>query len=62
MCSIMCAVNEIGVLESSRYIWLMLPPKQNTLQYEYAYFHMLRGENAISPSFYLQQKVLKKFK
>jgi len=35
----MRAGNEIeGLLESSPYIWLMLPPKENTLQYEYVFF------------------------
>ena len=44
------------VLESSPYIWLMLPPKESTLQYEYAYLYTLRAENAMSPFFSCQKK------
>jgi hypothetical protein len=41
MFSIKFAVNRIeGILESGPYVWLMLPPKENAVHYEYAYFHM----------------------
>jgi len=53
----MCAANKIeGLLESSPYIWLILPPKENKLQCEYAYLYTLLSENAISPFFSCQKK------
>jgi len=42
---IKCAVNKIEeILESSPYICLMLPLKENAVHYEYAYLHMLSGK------------------
>jgi hypothetical protein len=54
----MCAVNKVeGVLESSPYIWLILRPKENTLQCEYAYLHTLLSENVVSPFFSCQKNL-----